>query len=114
MEKITRTITTSVIHPVAMHFEKGQPVFTDLPTIPVQGKELKGETALKIASKANPEITDTIAIKEIETTEKVYELPLDEFITAANAYFARKAAAEPATSPDPMTTPAGQAPAQNA
>jgi hypothetical protein len=110
MDKITRTVTTSIIHPVAMHFENGQPVFKDLPTVPVCGKELKGEAALKIVTKANPEITDTIAIKEIETDEKVYELPLDEFIAAANAYAARKAF-DSSTS---VTEPSGQAPAQNA
>ena len=80
MDKITRTITTSVITAAKLHFEDGQPVFTQFDPLTVVGRAVTKEDAPKLLSKKYPEVTDTIVIVDIVTKEELREMSVETFI----------------------------------
>ena len=78
---ITRTITTTTIHPAKIAFENGAPVVQALEPITVHGIVTDKE-AQKIAFKAYGK-GDNIVVANLETNEKFYEISVADFIKYA-------------------------------
>lgn len=85
MKTISRTIEKTVIEAEAIKFIEGQWAHRELKTVSTGDKREKVEEKVNNYFKDQLEAGETLAVKSIETTEKLYEVPVDKFIELAES-----------------------------
>lgn len=80
-KNITKEVKRTIISPVSITLENGQPLATQLDPIVVMGAVTK-EKANRLARKQHPDL-ETVVVDKLVEEVKVYEMSIEQFLQIA-------------------------------